>query len=1047
MWRGNRPGEVGKNPVFTNDLPGIALPFRQGYGGPVSYVDVPTADLAKYENKAGAALGAEFTLPKELAAQAKPIDFTPTPRTVTFDPAEPWTVHENVEQHTMELLTRGGMTDAEAYRVAHFEFAEKAEQAWYRAHDIDQVAAEKEQATWLPRIQHEDATDIPENLYDKPYPHANVKGAQHESVEEARPTPEEVARAKDIIRNAKELQPPDVAGDMQQARELGVIGPEKPPITEGAPAQAAKNAIPPRVPPGAPEPPEPPPERSPWRQRFDQFVGKLKTPEDVKALIQHSADEAEEFPTARRGDIPLAQAEALSEASGIPASDLDLRGIGRLLKNDNEVRTAMQLMLKTGDDLHLAMQQVAAKGGRDDLAELTALQEARMRHSLAVEQIAGLRAEWGRTGNVFQEFQEASKEAQTLGKFLADKKGESVDDLRELAKRGAALDPRTELPGFMNAARKPTTFLDKLHWYWVNGLISGLITHTGYGMANYGYAMSIHGVATPLAAVIGAAERAAGITAKDEGAFFGEALAGVAGFHLATPTAFITAARAAKAGLKTPLEAERTLVDAALARGEKPPKALARNVEASETPQERPIGGKLGRAIGLPGDMAGAIHGFYKIAGYDASIAAQAYRQAVKEGLGPFSTGFADRVDFWRKNPTEAMMQKGIDDAYAGTFMGELGPIGKAFNEFVKKLPGARWVFPFRHIPVNLLKATYEWSPAAFFDKDMRANLMGENGAAARQLAASKMIIGSAVMGHFFNLYMNGQSTGEYPDDPKEREAWRLAGKQPNSLLVGDEWWSMQRLGPLAQVAMMGANLGRVVEGYQGGQDQAMVIATTRLAEAAGHFVSDAPGFQTLQNYFESRNDPKKWTRFVASEAGTLLPYSSFEKQAASFTDPYMREVKTFLDGIKYSIPGERQSLLPKRDWSGQPVENPGFESVIRAGHAITDPVDQELGRLGINAGPPRDIIGGVKLPPQLYDQYQATAGPYTRAALTALVTNPNWGKMPAFQQAAVMRATMAATRRQAQAAMQMAHPELIQAGVQAKVNRVLGQPAPALSH
>jgi len=127
--------------------------------------------------------------------------------TVTFDPADPWTVHENVEQHTMELLIRGGMSDQEAYRVAHFEYAEKAEQAWYRAHDIDQEAAEREQMTWLPRIQHENPKNPPPNLYKKPYPHDSVEGAQHESVVEAPPTTEEIGRARQIIANrGQELQ-------------------------------------------------------------------------------------------------------------------------------------------------------------------------------------------------------------------------------------------------------------------------------------------------------------------------------------------------------------------------------------------------------------------------------------------------------------------------------------------------------------------------------------------------------------------------------------------------------------------------------------------------------------------------------------------------------------------------------------------------------------------------------------------------------------------------------------------------------------------------
>ena len=81
LWRGNRAGAViGRDTSFTNDLPGIALPFRKSYGGALSYVDVPTADLAKYESKAGAAPGAEFSLPQDIAGKA--IGIRPSSREV-----------------------------------------------------------------------------------------------------------------------------------------------------------------------------------------------------------------------------------------------------------------------------------------------------------------------------------------------------------------------------------------------------------------------------------------------------------------------------------------------------------------------------------------------------------------------------------------------------------------------------------------------------------------------------------------------------------------------------------------------------------------------------------------------------------------------------------------------------------------------------------------------------------------------------------------------------------------------------------------------------
>ena len=90
LWRGNRVGEDGKGLAFTNDLPGIALPFREAYGGNLTYIDVPSARLAEYESKAGAAPGAEFQLPADLAATARVAALeAPAPRVLAEDVGAP----------------------------------------------------------------------------------------------------------------------------------------------------------------------------------------------------------------------------------------------------------------------------------------------------------------------------------------------------------------------------------------------------------------------------------------------------------------------------------------------------------------------------------------------------------------------------------------------------------------------------------------------------------------------------------------------------------------------------------------------------------------------------------------------------------------------------------------------------------------------------------------------------------------------------------------------------------------------------------------------
>ncbi len=103
LWRGNRPSDTGT--TFTTSLEGIALPFQKGYGGRLSYVDVPTADLGKYENKVAAAKGAEFNLPKDVAARAAAA--TPAPAEKPARVKQPWEMTAGEFERTGDYVVRG----------------------------------------------------------------------------------------------------------------------------------------------------------------------------------------------------------------------------------------------------------------------------------------------------------------------------------------------------------------------------------------------------------------------------------------------------------------------------------------------------------------------------------------------------------------------------------------------------------------------------------------------------------------------------------------------------------------------------------------------------------------------------------------------------------------------------------------------------------------------------------------------------------------------------------------------------------------------------
>jgi hypothetical protein len=76
LWRGNREDEIGHNPSYTNSLEGIALPFLRGYGGVLSYVDVPMEDAKKYVSTGAVAPDSEFMLPGEIVQNAKIVGVT-----------------------------------------------------------------------------------------------------------------------------------------------------------------------------------------------------------------------------------------------------------------------------------------------------------------------------------------------------------------------------------------------------------------------------------------------------------------------------------------------------------------------------------------------------------------------------------------------------------------------------------------------------------------------------------------------------------------------------------------------------------------------------------------------------------------------------------------------------------------------------------------------------------------------------------------------------------------------------------------------------------
>jgi len=1044
-----------------------------------------------------------------------------------FDPADPFVIHENVEQHTMDLLTKGGMSTEAAYRVAHFEFAEKAEGAWYEAHGISKENAEKAYAPIMAEIQrapsgpllqaevkidgryftgnthHEayldalkelgkkpdevnvESTDgfvtrtgehitreqayeltpnvatrdtagsgqpsIPSNLYKRPYPHDEPSAARSEAIAEPRPSQAEIAQAKDIIAKAQErgelnpglgAQPADPLAGLRQAREFGIIGPDKAPIAADSPARAAQRAIPAArqddkitmTPAGEPV--------DAWQARFKQWVSRIKEPEDVKPFIERAAQENNNFPEARAGEISPAHVEVVAKAAGVNPSKIDIAELSNKFNNPDKVRMIKQALDQTLQDYKAAKSIVEDDPSIENTGKML---EAEMRRDYMVEYAIGLRAEWGRTGHALRDLLDAAKGAAEEGKptreqiindLLAGKE-RTPSDMADFARATRNLSDEDLARTLTNMRGKGPHWL---HWGVSQALISGLITHTFYTVTNFTF-MELERVIAPSVSAI--FDRLRG---NPDPILWGEIGAAQRAIVSSIPQAWQASKQAFWTGLRVPLPDELRLLGEE-ARGPKSAaKAMApyvsgqpvnwgifRRIASDETLA------KVEYHLGLPGRSANFQHTFFKNLSFHASADAQAYHAAAKEVADTRSQAFADRMDFWRANPTDAMSRSRIDDGYSGTFMEKLGEKTAAFSRMVRDTP-LQWVFFFTHIPMNIARAGVRYT-APYLGKEMRADMLGENGMSKQNLAYAKWTLGASFASYAVYKGLMGDATGSYPTDPKERQRWKDQNIQQNSIKAFDQWWSLERLGPVGIAFKIGADIGYIARSWDH-NDKALgenvTNAMGHLALAFANAYSTEAGFQGVANLMDLMQGKRTPSQWAAYQGASFAQPISFLSQAASFMDPHAREAKTLIDGVKMRLPFLRETLPAKLDpLYGEPRPNPGYLNIERHVPVMADPVKQELERLDYHPTAPAPHISGVRLTPEQYDRYQATAGPLVKEALTALVQQPGWSDIPAELRKEALQKTVRTMRAYAAMSMQMDQPEIIESARQARLKRI----------
>jgi hypothetical protein len=756
----------------------------------------------------------------------------------------------------------------------------------------------------------------------------------------------------------------------------------------------------------------------------------LNQPEDVNAVIREAAAASDDHLAARRGVISDQQVLDLADALGMQASDLNARKIGQAF-NAEQVVAARKLLIQSAQAVRDAMAKAAT--GSD--ADVMAYAEAADRHRMIQEQVSGITAEAGRALRAFRAIGEEGQQTKALGDFLQASTGKTLFQMRREAQAGMLLDTPEQVSKFMQDTAKPT-FGDMALEYWINGLISGPATHTTYAIGNALLALWKAVPETAVAAAIGKLRGGA------ERVYAGEVNAQLYGLVKGQRDGVRAAWKAAKSGLTSELpgEGEAEAQTSMLAAQPRPGGAIP---------------GKLGEVIRLPSRGVATIHSYFRAIGYEQSIAQQAYRQAAAEGLD--GDAFAARVQQLTTNPPPEMMEAARQGATDQTLMNQGGEltqkVGDLFDHRFASLggfPALKLIDPFVKIGANVMsQALMERSPLGVLNADIRANLMGRNGPIARDTQIARIAVGSALGATAIGLAMQGLITGAGPSDPKEAAVWRLAGNQPYSVKIGSTWYAYHRLGPLAMIVGVAADMhdvGAAMTTHEAGQVANLVVSS--LAKS----LLDESFMRGPSELIQAVEDPDRYgARYVRSQLATLIPFSTGMAQVARAADPYAREARTTLDTIRARLPFVSQGLLPRRDLFGNAIPNAddlgaaGLTS-IQETRAKNDPVSAAMLRLGYYPAQPERKLVGVTLNDQQYDDYSRTAGRMAKMRLDALVNTPGFSALPDGVQTKTVQDIFASSRRAAGELIKMQNPAIIQQAVDNK-RAFITQGRAALTH
>lgn len=364
----------------------------------------------------------------------------------------------------------------------------------------------------------------------------------------------------------------------------------------------------------------------------------------------------------------------------------------------------------------------------------------------------------------------------------------------------------------------------------------------------------------------------------------------------------------------------------------------------------------MDRVIDFPGHLIGAMDDFTKTLGYRGYVTMMTMKELrARAAAGSLRPGDAEQVmqDMMR-NPSPEMQQAAEDWAHRITFQSPFTPggPGEAFQNFLVKAPPFRFIFPFMRTATNILKQSdVERTPLAILSSRLRAQIA--NGGFEGDLAKSRIATGTALAGMYAWMAVNDRITGTAPKDSKERAAWALDGRKPNSVRITnpitgqDSWHDYAWFEPMATVASTVADVV-ALHSYIAATGDADSMSTheTQVNQIAAHIVAsiiENAGNKTYMQgaaaFSEMYNDPERGLKMWSNDMGAnMQPYSGLTKFARNEQDPYLRQANSLMENLRNQMPTfggikGSKTLPASLDIFGEP-------RTTRTGNAILGPLN-----------------------------------------------------------------------------------------------------------